>query len=112
MTGGRTTTIFRSWPGDGFISLDAGEAEGTVLTKPFLLPGTELFVNVNTPHGEISGEVLDGDGNVVTRSRRLTGDLLHEQVHWQDCDIADLRGHTARLRFALRSGQFYSYWLE
>ena len=27
-------------------------------------------------------------------------------------ELADLTGQTVRLRFTLRNGQFYSYWLE
>ena len=44
---------------DGFISLDADEEAGTVLTKPFSLLGQQLFVNVDAPQGELRTEVLD-----------------------------------------------------
>ena len=97
---------------DGFISLDAGETEGTVRTEPFKLPGTTLFVNVDAPKGELRIELLNGDGNVVAKSKPLTGDLLREPVKWAEGNIADLKGQTASLRFTLRNGQFYSYWLE
>ena len=38
--------------------------------------GSKLLVNVYVPHGELHVEVLDGDGNVATRSEALKGDLL------------------------------------
>ena len=97
---------------DGFISLDAGEQEGTIQTGPFKLPGTKLLVNVDAPKGELRVELLNGDGNVVAKSKPLTGDLLREPVKWAKGDIAGLKDQTASLRFTLRNGQFYSYWLE
>ena len=97
---------------DGFISLDAGDAEGTIETEPFKLSGSTLFVNVDAVKGELRVEFLNGDGNVVAKSKPLTGDVLREPVTWAEGDIADLKGRTASLRFTLRNGQFYSYWLE
>ena len=97
---------------DGFISLDATDAEGIVQTRPFASPGSKLFVNVDAPKGNLRVEVLDGEGNVVARSEPLSGDLLREPVKWAKGNIADLKGQTASLRFTLRNGQFYSYWLE
>ena len=97
---------------DGFISLDAGEKQGSILTDPFELPGTKLLVNVDAPKGELRAEVLDEDGNVLARSEPLAGDLPRGLVKWAEGDIAELRGRTASLHFTLRNGQFYSYWLE
>ena len=97
---------------DGFISLDAGANNGTILTKPFTVSAGTLLVNVDAPTGELSVEALDARGKVVAQSEPLTGDLLREQVKWAKGDMADLEGQTASLRFALRNGQFYSYWLE
>ena len=74
--------------------------------------GGKLHVNVYAPKGELRVEVLDGEGKVVAQSEPLTGDLLREPVTWAKGDIADLKGRTASLRFTLRNGQFYSYWLE
>ena len=97
---------------DGFISLDAGDTEGTLLTKRFKLPEPRLFVNVDAPKGELRVEVLDGAGKVVAQSDPLTGDFLGKPVKWTEGDIADLKDQTASLRFTLRNAQFYSYWLE
>ena len=54
---------------DGFISLDAGEQEGTIQTEPFKLSGTKLHVNVDAPKGELRVELLNGDGNDRGTSR-------------------------------------------
>ena len=97
---------------DGFISLDAGDAEGTIETEPFKLSGSTLFVNVDAVKGELRVEVLDGEAKVVAQSEPLSGDLLREPVKWAEGNIADFKDQTVSLRFMLRNGQFYSYWLE
>jgi len=97
---------------DGFVSLDAGEQQGTVLTKPFKLPSGKLLVNVHAPRGKLHVELLDRDGDIVARTASLTGDLLQEPVQWAESGLADLNGQTVSLRFTLRNGQFYSWWLE
>jgi hypothetical protein len=97
---------------DGFVSLDAGEHEGTVLTEPFKLPGGRLLVNVDARHGGLCVEMFSEDGDVVARSEPLTGNLLREPVKWAEGEIGDWKGRTVSLRFTLQNGQFYSYWLE
>ena len=97
---------------DGFISLDAGANNGMILTKPFRLSGTKLFVNVDAPKGELRVEMLDVTGRAVVRSEPLSGDLLREPVTWAEGNIAKMKVQNVSLRFTLRGGQFYSYWLE
>ena len=97
---------------DGFISLDATDTAGFVRTKPFTVPGSQLLVNVDAPQGELSVEILNGVGQVVATSERLTGNQLRGPVKWANGDLADLKGQTASLRFTLRNAQFYSYWLK
>jgi len=96
---------------DGFVSLDAGENEGQVLTRPFTVPGSQLYVNVAAPRGELGVEVL-GAGQVVAQSAPLIGDLQRAPVKWSTGHIAALKDQRASLRFTLRNAQFYSYWLE
>ncbi|MBC8236456.1 hypothetical protein H8E77_43470 [bacterium] len=108
---------------DGFISLDAGTQKGTMLTKPFLLDGSKLFVNVDAIplnkggrglsfKGELGVEVLDEHGKILVVSAPVTGDSLRDQVDWQQGNLADLKGQVVNLRFTLRNAKFYSYWLE
>jgi len=97
---------------DGFVSLDAGKAKGSLVTKPFAVPGGKLFVNVNALGGELRVEMMDNDGRLLARSKPLSGNLLREEVQWQQGDIADFKGHRAALRFTLRNGQLYSFWFE
>ena len=97
---------------DGFVSLDAGEREGTVVTQPCRLPGCQLFVNVDAPQGELLVEVLDEAGGVLARSQPLSGNLLRKPVRWKEGDLTRLTERTVTFRFTLRNGQFYSYWIE
>lgn len=97
---------------DGFISLDAAEQEGSILTQPFQLSDVKLVVNVDAPHGQLQVEILDENSTVVGYSAPLTGDLLRETVKWEHGNLEQFNDKTIRLRFKLRNGQFYSYWLE
>ena len=96
---------------DGFISLDAGDEEGTLTTRPFTLDGSRLYVNVEAPEGEVRAEALDETGKVLASSRPLRGDHPRGQLQWQQ-DLARLQGQVVNLRFTLRSANLYSYWLE
>ena len=97
---------------DGFVSLDAGETEGTVLTNPFTPPDGKLFVNVDAFKGELRIEALDTNGEVLAASAPIKGDLLRGKVEWQEGDITDLKGKAVSLRFTLRNASLYSYWLQ
>jgi len=97
---------------DGFISLDAGEQPGTLLTKPFVLTGARLLVNVDAADGTLDAEVLDSEGNAVAVSRSVVGDQLRAVVQWKSGDLADLKSKTITLRFKLRKASFYSFWSE
>ena len=97
---------------DGFISLDAGETEGTIQTEPFKLPGSKLFVNVDGPAGELRVEVLGENRAILATSVPMKGDLLHGEVKWQKGNIADLEGKAVSLRFTFRNASLYSYWLQ
>ena len=97
---------------DGFISLDAGKTEGTIVTKPFRLPADKLFVNVDAFKGQLCIEVLNTNGKVVAVSEPMKGDLLRGEVEWQKGNIAALQGKAVSLRFILRNGSLYSYWLQ
>jgi len=97
---------------DGFISLDAGETEGTVLTKAFTLPGGKLFVNVDAFKGELRVEIVAENGKVLAVSKPMKGDLPRGETKWRKGDLGRLKGQTVSLRFTLRNASLYSYWVE
>jgi hypothetical protein len=97
---------------DGFVSLDASDEMGTVLTKPFRLPSQVVCVNVDADGGELHIEVLDDAENIVATSDVMRGDLQHGKVVWMKDGLSSMVGETIRFRFKLRNGSLYSYWFD
>ena len=104
---------------DGFFSLDAGDNEGVLLTKPLVWRGSSLWSNVSTQEGEVRVEVLDENGDLVRqglsrhRSMPVVRDGARLPVLWQDeHDLSDLRQQTVSLRFIVRNAELYSFWTE
>jgi len=97
---------------DGFVSLDAGETEGTLITKPFALPAGKLWVNVDAPEGNLRVEVLDLEGRVQAVSGRVKGDFKQVEIPWKTGDISGLSDQQVSLRFRFRQARFYSYWIS
>ncbi|MBL8850007.1 MAG: hypothetical protein JNG89_09990 [Planctomycetaceae bacterium] len=97
---------------DGFISLDADAVPGTLLTRPLLLGGPALHVNVAAEDGELVVTVLDTEGQTLAVSEPVTGDQLRAAVRWKSV-APDSLGETAvRLQFTLRNAQLYSFWCD
>ncbi len=96
---------------DGFISLDAGQQPGTLLTKPFVLTGGKLLVNVDAADGTLEVDILDTEKKILAVSEPVVGDQLHAIVQWESGAPADLKGKTITLRFKLRNASFYSFWI-
>jgi len=103
---------------DGFASLDAGPEEGTLTTRPLRFTGKRLFVNVSAPRGELAVEVLDAEGHAIAPFTRqtcvpLSLDSTRAEVRWQGAeDLAAIAGQPVRLRFHLRQGSLYSFWVS
>ena len=97
---------------DGFFSLDAGETEGLLVTKPFTLFGDKVYVNADASKGELCTEVLDGQGVALAASAPLTGDRPDGEVTWTQGNMANLKGREVTLHFTLRNAKLYSFWIE
>jgi len=101
---------------DGFVSLDAGAAEGAVLTKPIVMEGKSLHLNVTALQGEVRAEILDAEGKQVLSgfSQRecipVAGDSLNAELKWKKAAVSSLVGETVRLRFILRNASLYAFW--
>ena len=95
---------------DGFVSLDADDEEGYVLTKPFMLPGGNLYLNVDAAHGQVRAEIISEDE--LRSSLPIAGDHATVEVRWAVGDLADVIGQMVRLRVYARNAKLYSYWFE
>jgi hypothetical protein len=93
---------------DGFVSLDAGSATGSILTKPLILGGQSLRVNVEAPDGELRAEILDSrsgkaiHGYSLAQSVPVRGDHLDAELKWSSAKLGALAGRTVQLHFSLR----------
>ncbi len=103
---------------DGFVSMDAGDKEGTLTTRPVTFRGKHLFVNVDAPDGELRAEVLDDRGDVVSPFAAadctpVRGDKTLQRVVWKDAaDLGRVAGKTVQFRFRLRNGRLYAFWVS
>lgn len=97
---------------DGFASMDAGEKEGSLTTRPVTFRGEHLFVNLHAPDGELRVEALNEDGKVVASSELARGDSTKQLIKWKGSpSLARLSGKPVRLRFHLTNGQLYAFWV-
>ncbi|MEW6358644.1 MAG: glycosyl hydrolase family 32 [Planctomycetota bacterium] len=103
---------------DGFASMDAGEQECSLTTRPVTFQGKRLFVNVDASKGQLLVEALDKDGKVITPFSRdncqpVTADSTIQPVTWKGADdLSALAGKPVRFRFHLTRGRLYSFWVS
>ncbi|MCA9448259.1 MAG: hypothetical protein KC931_14160, partial [Candidatus Omnitrophica bacterium] len=60
---------------DGFLSLDAGDGPGSLITKPFTTTGRTIHVNVDSGTGSLIIEVLNEEGSPIAESHAIIGDF-------------------------------------
>ncbi|MBN2311713.1 MAG: glycosyl hydrolase family 32 [Candidatus Hydrogenedentes bacterium] len=103
---------------DGFASMNAGARGGSLTTPPLRLEAAHLFVNVAAPDGALRVEILDVDGKPIepftaARCEVVTGDSTIAPVRWAEAPSLDsLAAGPVRLRFHLRNGKLYAFWLS
>lgn len=96
---------------DGFVSMDAGEQEGTLLTRAFPWPADrELHVNADVSAGRLIVEVVNQTEQVLAKTRPMTGDFRDVKLEF-DREVTDRPSEKIQLRFRLQSGKLYSFWL-
>jgi len=103
---------------DGFASLDASNKSGSMITRPVIFHGKHLFVNIDCPKGQLKAEVLDADGKVIEpfslkNCRAVSCDKTLAAVTWQGAtDLSSISGKPVRLRFHLKNGSLYAFWVS
>jgi hypothetical protein len=100
---------------DGLVSLDAGQEEAAIVTKPLVFRGRELVVNADCRQGQLCVELLDKGGQPLPgfaagTSDAFRGDSLRHVVTWSgQRDVSALAGQPIRIKFRLTNGQLYSF---
>lgn len=103
---------------DGFVSLTAGNIEGTARTLPVRVSGERLLLNVDTGAlGEISVGLRDEAGRVIPgfsleECPPLQKNATGAPVTWLRGDLASLKGRSVCLEFRLRRAKLYSFRFE
>jgi len=125
----RRKTVRFSQRLDGFVSLDAGEQTGTIITRPLIFEGDKLVLNVaakgpvkvailNLPGIEITGfnigltdapkKPVRGFG--IDDCDPIRTDSVRHIVTWKgDPDVGNLAGQVVRLRFEMQNAKLYAF---
>lgn len=102
---------------DGFASMDAAETPGTLTTRPIRFSGKYPFVNA-AAKGELRAEILDEKNNPIApftaeHCAPILTDSVKSPLKWKGAvDISALAGKTVRLRFHMKNGALYSFWVS
>ena len=99
---------------DGFISLDAHDSEGTLLSEPVACGGQELVINARTVGGYVAAELLDEagrpiDGYTQADCDAFTGDSVRHPVTWRGgAALERLNGDKIKIRLSLKNAELYA----
>ncbi len=102
---------------DGFASMDAGDEESELLTRPVRFEGVRLFVNTECESdGEIRVEVCDKAGDAVEnlnseRCNPIRKSTTRGEIKWNDGNLGSVTDRDVRLRFRGRNCRLYSLWV-
>jgi len=92
---------------DGFVSFDAGQEPGSLVTRPFKLPAGRLHLNADATDGQVRAAILDLDGHTLVQSDFLTGDHPDTAVPF---DHHVRPGTPVCLKLTARKAKLYSFW--
>jgi len=103
---------------DGFASMSADDFDGTLTTRPVVFNGLQLFVNVDCPRGEMKVEILDVSGETIGPFVKevcfpVSDNATLKRIVWEGAkDLSSVSGSPVRIRFHLRKGSLYSFWVS
>ena len=97
---------------NGFVSRDAGSAEGFLRTPPVIFNGSAIKVNANVK-GQIVVRITDEHGKPLQGfdwkdCHPVQGDSLRHALKWKSNDISFVNNKPVRLQFRLHNAQLYS----
>jgi hypothetical protein len=97
---------------DRYVSRDAGDAQGTLLTSLFTMSGNGLSVNADV-RGSLDMRILDADGSPLagfgwSDFQTIHGDSIAHAAKWAG-DLSGLKGAPVQLEFRLVDGSLYGF---
>ena len=129
----KNTTIRVTQRLDGFMSLDAGEETGIIITRPLIFEGDKLTLNVAAEKGEVKVGILNLPGKKISGfnvgltnppKKKVTGfgiddcdpiksNSVRQVVSWKGkSDVSALASQAVRLRFEMQNAKLYSFQFE
>ena len=106
---------------DGFVSMNAGKEEGTLLTEPIIFDGKYMFVNADLKDKKsaLAVEILDKDGNPIEGFTKKDCNVLKNidstkaVVTWKNNpEVSSIANRPVRVKFYLKNGDLYSFWIS
>ena len=105
---------------DGFVSLEAGEETGELITRPVVFSGSgTLCMNAQSEKGgALRAAVMEEDGTPIegldyADCAVMGGDSVRAPISWKGADsIAALKGRYLRFGFRLEHSRIFSFWVE
>jgi hypothetical protein len=101
---------------DGFVSADADNHGGWLLTPPIVFSGKRLRLNIDTgAMGTAFVEIRDAAGKPVpgftlAEAQETAGNYLDETVYWdRGNDLSALTGKPVQLYFKLKRSKLYAF---
>jgi len=96
---------------DRYVALTPTAEEGTLLTRPFVVPGERLTVNASAKGGTVRVRLLDKDGQPLNtlgeaEAQPISADVLAGEVQWPK-SLKLLRGQVVRLEIRVRQAALY-----
>lgn len=104
-----TSTGLATLRRDGFVSRHAGNESGSLTTEVLSFDGKYLFVNADI-RGELKVEVLDRNGKSLRSNIPVITEINGTKI--KAADIGKYSGKEIRLRFTMRDGDLYSFWVS
>ena len=103
---------------DGFASMDAGRGTEFLTTRKIVFSGKHLFVNADTPKGELRVEIQNEtgqpiDGYSLSDCTSVSADETTQMVSWGDSDdLSAFAGKPVMFKFSVANGSLYSFWVS
>jgi len=108
-------TALATFRPDGYVSLDARNSKGELVTRALKFQGKALSVNLASNGGSLRVELQDASGKALPNyaladCQPLSGDGLTLPVRWKKQEsLMGLNDKPTRVRFELQNGSFYGF---